>query len=102
MGAARADGRGRSLASGCFARRALSHADAGQGRSLAGGTLHRHRFPARVLSALSRLSKVFPALGALTLPAATAKQRAFRVRDVRGGVFAPASYPAKAGYPALT
>ena len=53
---------------------------AGQRRLLGRAALHRDRFPARVLSALSRLFEILPAVGAGALPQSAQPQHA------RGGV----------------
>src|SRR5262245_27895731 len=81
MGAARLDGGGRGGASCRGPRHRLSAANAGCVRSVAAGCLYRRRFPACVLSALSRLSQVLPALGAGALPQPAAHQR--RTHHVR-------------------
>ena len=58
-------------------------AHAGRRRLLGRAALHRDRFPARVLSALSRLREILPALGAGALPQSEERQHAGGgVRDV--------------------
>ena len=58
----------------------ICHGHQGERRLLERAALHRDRLPARVLSALSRLREVFPAVGAGTLPQPQQRQRA------RGGI----------------
>ena len=67
----------------CRTRSCIFAADARIRRRMARGTLHRDRIPARLLSALSRLCEVFPALGAGALSQYQSRQRSFRrVRHV--------------------
>ena len=64
LGGARADGGGRERPSRRGARYRASAGDAEGARALGRGRVHGGRLPARVLSALSRLPRLFPALGA--------------------------------------
>ena len=57
------------------ARRRLSAGDAGGSRPLERGALHRDGFSARLLSALSRLCEILPAMGARALPQLAARQQ---------------------------
>ena len=68
LGAARPDGGRRSRQSGGGARHRLSDREPGRERQLGRAVVHRGRLSPRVLPALSRLSRVFPAMGAGPLP----------------------------------
>ena len=81
LGAARPDGGRRGRPSGGRARHRLSDRQPGQRRQLGRAVVHRGRLPARLLPALPRLPRVFPALGAGPLPPAVARQLA--AGDVR-------------------
>ena len=66
---------------------AYLQADAGRARPVGRGALHRHRLPARLLSALPRLCEILPAVGAGALPQPAARQQqacaAWPVKDAR-------------------
>src|ERR1044071_2907822 len=83
LGLARADGGRRGRAPGGVARHRLSHREPGPRRELGRAVVHRGRFPARLLPALPRLSRVLPALRLGPLPAVITRQfAAGRVRVV--------------------
>ncbi len=60
------------------ARHKLARGASGGGRPVGAGDVHGRRFPARLLSALSRLSQIFPAVGAGPLPQPPALEFAAR------------------------
>ena len=72
----------------------------GARRLLGRAAFHRDRFPARLLSALSRLSEILPALGAGALPQPEGRQHARRrVRHVSNAVRPFWSSPARPSRP---
>ncbi len=72
---------GERRSSGRGARHRVAQGQSAGRWAMGPGVLHRRRFPARVLSALSRLSEIFPALGAGALPQSEGEQ--FPPRGVR-------------------
>src|ERR1051326_6311299 len=90
LGLARADGGRRGRAPGGVARHRLSDREPEPVRELGRAVVHRGRFPARLLPALPRLSRVLPALRLGPLPAVITRQfAAGRVRIVTGLTLRP-------------